>query len=73
MAELGVGVDDGIAQRFDHLGFDVVRQVATGLGCGHATPAVDDLFLFGLRVMHTGKGADIGLKHIRQFARRRFA
>ena len=73
MAELGVGFHHRVAQRLDHLGFDLIAQMPPGLRGGHAAPAVDDLLFLGLRVVDAGKGADILGKDPRQLARRGFA
>ena len=62
VAELGIGGDDGVAQRLDHLGLHMVGQVPPGLRRWHAAPAVEDFFFFGLRVVHAGKGFDVVLQ-----------
>ena len=41
----------------------------TGLWAGHAAPAVQDLFFFGLRVVHAREGFDVVLKHVGQSMR----
>ncbi len=68
--QLGIGGDNGVAQRLDHLGFDIVGQVARRLRGWHAAPAINDFFFLGLGVVHTGKGFDVFAKHGGQFARR---
>ncbi len=69
MAEFGIGGHDRLAQGFDHFGFDIVRQVTPCLRGRHLAPAIEDFFLFGLRVVDTGKCFDVLLKHAGQFAR----
>ena len=51
----------------------MVAEVPPGLRCFHPAPAVDDLFLFYLRVVDAGKGADVAAQHIGQFSRARLA
>ena len=48
--ELGIGRDHRVAQRLDHLGLHVVREVPRGLRRRELPPAVLDLLLLGERV-----------------------
>ena len=44
-----------------------------GLRRFHPAPAVDDLFLFHLRIVNAGKGADVGAQYLGQLPRTRLA
>ena len=65
--QFGIGVHDRVAQRIDHFGFDLVRQMAAVLGRRHVAPAVKDFLFLGLSVVHTGKDLDVLGKYARQF------
>ena len=64
-----VGGDDGVAQRLDHLGLDLVGQVPAGLRRRHLAPAVLDLLLLGERVVDAREELDVGAEDAGQFAR----
>ena len=68
MRQAGIGIHNRIAQRLDHLGFHVVRQVTPRLRRRHLAPAVDDFLFLGLRVVDTGKGFKVVVEHAGQFA-----
>ncbi|MPL71127.1 hypothetical protein SDC9_16898 [bioreactor metagenome] len=59
VAEPRIGGDHGVAQRLDHLGLDVVRQVPRRLRRRHLAPAVLDLLLLGQRVVHAREDLDV--------------
>ncbi len=71
--QAGIGLDNGIAQRLDNLGLDMVRQMSPGLRRRHAAPAILDLFLLGQRVVDTGKQLDVLAKDARHLTCRRLS
>ena len=63
MRQARVGGHDGVAQRLDHFGLNVVGQVPPGLRGGHLAPAVFDLFFLGERVVDAREELDVVLEH----------
>ena len=71
--KLGVGRHNSIAQRLDHLGFDMVRQVPPCLRRRHLAPAVVNFLFLGQRVVDAGKKLDVAPEHIGKRMGRRLA
>ena len=73
VAQLGVRIDDRVAQRLNHFRLHVIAQVPAGLCCRHAAPTVDDLFFLGLCVVDTCENFDVVRKNLCQFMAGRLA
>ena len=69
MAQLGVGLNNCVAQRLHNFGFHIIGKMPPRLCRRHSTPAINDLFFLGLCVMYAREGLDIATKDISKFTR----